>query len=133
MLKINRSERKKSTTAIIEGSRADALRAVLKRLGVNEVEYDSESGIITVCPVQTAECMNVDKLFMNDTYLGTTFCHKDDVYDEKVGEDVAVKKAMDNHKAAFKRAIVRWQVAMIKDIMKASSNTFEEALEKARK
>lgn len=132
MLKINRSERKKSTTAIIEGSQYDAIFKVMKRLGVNHVDID-ENGELNLCPVQVAERMNIPKLFMNPIYTGTTFCDERDTYDEAVGEDVAVKKAMDNHKAGFTRAIKRWQTAMIRMVIDVNPETFKEACDRAIK
>lgn len=132
MLKINRSDRKKSTTAIIDNSEYDALFKVMKRLGVNHIGYD-EFGKLCICPTQVAECMHVDKLFMNPVYTGTTYCDERDVYNEEIGEDVAVKKAMDNHKAGFTRAIKRWQTAMIRMIIDASPETFVESYDRAMK
>ena len=130
MLKINRSDRKKSTTAIIDNSEHDALFKVMKRLGVKHIGYD-EFGNLCICPTQVAECMKIDKLFMNPVYTGTTYCDERDTYDEKVGEDVAVKKAMANHKEAFTKAIKRWQTAMIKMVLDVYPETFDEAYRKA--
>ena len=69
---------------------------------------------------------------MASKYVGTVTCREGDDFDAKVGESLAVKKAMDNHKAGFKKAIIRWQAAVLKDIIRVSPKTFDEALAKAK-
>ena len=69
---------------------------------------------------------------MTNKVVGTVRCDDRDTYSAEVGEAEAVKKAMSNHNRAFKKALTRWQIAMLKDIIAVSPDTFEEALHTVR-
>ena len=95
--------------------------------------YDIYEKLLKEKGVKTAEDIaKLDEAFMADKYVGTVTCREGDVFDAKAGEGFAVKKAMDNHKNAFAKAIIRWQTAMLKDIIRVSPKTFGEALKKAQ-
>lgn len=124
MLDVYRNNTKKTTTAVIENSELDALRHISKKIGL---DLESDDYLIE----NDSDVLCLDTLLMSDKYTGTVTCAESDEYSDKVGEDMAVKKAMNNHRNGFKRAIVRWQTAMIKKILGASPETFSEALQKA--
>ena len=131
MLRIFKNDTKKTTTALIENSSYDALLRVLKRLGVKDYQYDADTNQLIINPCEVADAFKLGVLEMNDKISGTVTYDERDTYDEKVGESLAVKKAMDNHKRAFLKALKRWQVVMIKNIMEVSPETFREALQEA--
>jgi phosphotransferase system IIB component len=118
MLDIYRNEAKKTTTAVIKGSKQDAVNHIAKRLKIT-TKFE-------------AKIYNLGAAIMQDKYSGTVTCDERDTYDAAVGEDEAVKKAMDNHKNGFTKAILRWQVSMIKKIKNISPETFDEALNKVK-
>lgn len=115
MFNIETNNKTKQTKAFVNGCENDALVHIEKRTATTYLAVHSEEA--TMC----------------DTYSGTVVCHADDVYDEKVGESEAVKKAMRNHNTAFKKALIRWQAAVLKDVIAASPETFEQALHKVYK
>lgn len=136
MLQIFTNNKKKSTTAIINGCGTDALerigRTILGRhpeCVVDEESLDKKSMHIQVA-IQSLP--NGAKAIMSNKIAGTVRCSDQDEYKEEVGESEAVKKAMSNHNKAFKKALIRWQVAMLKDIMAVSPETFDEALHKVK-
>jgi hypothetical protein len=116
MLDIYVNEKKRTTTAVIEDSEADAIKHIAKRL---KVPYKLP---------KNRKVFSLDAAIMSNKYSGTVTCDERDTYDAAVGEDEAVKKAMDNHKRGFVKAITRWQTVMIKRIKAVSPETFEEAL-----
>lgn len=120
MLNIYKDKEKQTTTAVIAKSANDASSRIVKRLGLSKIDIYLLSDYI---------CL--DKAKMNKTYSGRVHCDERDTYDEAVGADKAIKKAMDNHNRAFKRAIIRWQVAMLKKIKTVSPETFDEAMTKS--
>jgi len=130
MLRIFKNDTKKTTTALIENSSYDAFLRVLKRLGVKDYNYDADTNQLVVNPCVVANALKLELLEMNDKISGTVKYDERDIYDEKVGESLAVKKAMENHNKSFNKALKRWQVAMLKLIMDVSPETFEEALHK---
>lgn len=134
MLDIYRNNSKKTTTAVINDSTFDAVKHIARKLGINTDSYDDCDSCEEMQMCENLEiCMRVpcaDKAIMNKRYSGTVTCDDRDTYDEAVGEDEAVKKAMANHNRGFMKAIVRWQSALIKQAIDVSPETFEEALKK---
>lgn len=134
MLDIYRNNSKKTTTAVIKDSTFDAVRHIARKLGVDVDEYDKYDDCEEMQMCENLEiCMRVpcaDKAIMNKRYSGTVTCDDRDTYDEAVGEDEAVKKAMANHNRGFVKAIIRWQSALIKQVIDVSPETFDEALKK---
>ena len=141
MLDIYRNNSKKTTTAVIKDSTFDAVRHIARKLGVDLGIYDIYNdcddcdGCEDCSKMKMYEnieiCRQVpcaDKALMNNRYSGTVTCDDRDTYDEAVGEDEAVKKAMANHNRGFMKAIVRWQSALIKQAIDVSPETFDEAL-----
>lgn len=124
MLDIFRNSKKKTTTAVIKDSAYDAVNHIEKKLGL------IADGDLLEPEVAAVFEPSLSKAIMNNTYTGTVRCDERDTYDEAVGEDEAVKKAMANHKNGFTKAIVRWQAAAIKRIIEVSPETFDDALRK---
>ena len=121
MLDIFRNSKKKTTTAVIKDSAYDAVNHIEKKLGL------IADGDLLEPEVAAVFEPSLSKAIMNNTYTGTVRCDERDTYDEAVGEDEAVKKAMANHKNGFTKAIVRWQAAAIKRIIEVSPETFDDA------
>lgn len=119
MLNIYKDKEKQTTTAVVTKSEHDARSRIVRRLGLSSLDI-----------YFIGDYLCLDKTKMNKTYSGTVHCDERDTYDEAVGVDKAVKKAMDNHNRAFMRAIIRWQVAMLKKIKSVSPETFDEAVTK---
>ena len=132
MLDIYRNNSKKTTTAVIKDSTFDAVKHIARKLGIDVDEYDKYDDCEEMQMCENLEiCMRVpcaDKAIMNKRYSGTVTCDDRDTYDEAVGEDEAVKKAMANHNRGFVKAIIRWQSALIKQVIDVSPETFDEAL-----
>lgn len=121
MLNIYKDKEKQSTTAVVTKSEYDARSRIVRRFGLSKLDIHL-----------IGDYLCLDKTKMNRTYSGTVHCDERDTYDEAVGADKAIKKAMDNHNRAFKNAIIRWQVAMLKKIKTVSPETFDEAVTKAK-
>ena len=138
MARIFENKEKRANTAVLEGCNYDAIKHLCKKgiFGENtyaeQFESDDEYGYIIVHG-DISEAMMFKHLDMKTKYTGTVVCDERDEYDSAIGESLAVKKAMDNHHAAFIRTIKRWQVAMLKKIYDANPDTFEEALTKFKK
>ena len=132
MLDIYRNNSKKTTTAVIKDSTFDAVKHIARKLGIDVDEYDKYDDCEEMQMCENLEiCMRVpcaDKAIMNKRYSGTVTCDDRDTYDEAVGEDEAVKKAMANHNRGFVKAIIRCQSALIKQVIDVSPETFDEAL-----
>lgn len=124
------NKEKQTTSAVLKDTAFDAVEAIARRMGV---EIDGcTCGCIYGVEMDLSD-IALDKAVMHDRYSATVKVHGDDVFNEDEGEKRAVKKAMDNHKDAFTRALTRWQVAMLKKIKSVSPETFDKALEKANK
>lgn len=124
MLRIFRNDEKKTTTAIIEDCEYDAINTITKRLYgkriVDEHRYE---------PISLEKYVpSIDEALMSPKYCGTVACDERDEYNEKVGESQAVKKAMANHNDSYNRALLRWQVAILRKIREVSPDTFAAAL-----
>lgn len=129
MLRTFFNKAKGTTTAIAEDCEFDAMRHIDKVY--NAQVGGATNGCCPVCRPQI-EVPRLEEAYMSNKYAGVVTVREDDVFDEKVGENLAVKKAMENHKNGFRKAIIRWQVAMIKDIIRVSPATFDEAVTKAK-
>ena len=131
MLKIFRNSKKQTTVAVIEKCGTDAVAHIGKVMAARH-QFSLNKGNCKRCEqVRFAYKMipNADKANMVDTIKATVTCDARDTYSEAVGESEAVKKAMANHKRAYVKALKRWQVAMLKDIMAVSPETFREAVQ----
>lgn len=118
MLEIIENKEKKATTAILKGCALDAAKRVGKRLDIRNNE-----GEACICCIP-----HVEELIMTNKIVGTAKPLGDDKFDESVGKAKAIRKATKNHKSAFTKALKRWQVAMLRDIIAVSPETFEDAL-----
>lgn len=116
MLDVYHNEAKRVTTAVIKDTEYDAFNLIAKRFLTGEEEYYGE------------EIPCADSAIMCNRYSAIVTCDERDKYDTAIGEDMAVKKAMDNHNRGLKKAILRWQAAMIKKVREVSPETFEAAL-----
>lgn len=125
MLEISRDSNKKSTTAVIENARHDALNHVHKVFNSYSVNHQKseDAEAISKCPCG-------DKLLMSDKFYGTVSLDPRDEYDEHVGESLAVKKAMGNHNRSYHNALKRWQVQMLKLVYAANPVTFMQSVDK---
>lgn len=135
MLKTFKNNEKKSTVAVIEDCGADAVARIGKVMAARHHFNLNNRGCKRCENVQFAIKMvpNAKEAEMSNTIKATVTCDERDTYDAVVGESEAVKKAMANHKKAFLKALTRWQVAMLKDIIAVSPETFETALRKVHK
>ncbi len=129
MLRTFSNEAKGTTTALVEDCMFDAMRHIDK---IYNAQLSGDVSGYCECCRPTIEVPRLEEAVMADKYVGTVTCREGDDFDAKAGESFAVKKAMDNHKNAFAKAIIRWQAAMLKDIIRVSPKTFEEALKKAQ-
>ena len=137
MARIFENKEKRANTAVLEGCNYDAIKHLTKRgiFGTEAKVHEYEIDGVKVIDINAdlTEAMSFSCLDMKGRYTGTVVCDERDEYESAIGESLAVKKAMDNHHAAFIRAIKRWQVAMLKKIYDANPDTFEEALTKFKK
>lgn len=129
MLRVFFNEAKGTSTALVEDCEFDAMRHIDKI-------YNAQVGGATngCCPAcrPTVEVPRLEEAYMSNKYTGTVTVREGDTFDKKTGESLAVKKAMANHKGAFRKAIIKWQTAVIKDIMRVSPDTFDESVAKAK-
>lgn len=111
------------TKAIVKGCKDDAFNRVCKRVGLFKPTSKKIAPLIYAYN---------DELEMNDKYCATVKCSFPDKYDNKVGESEAVRKAMINHNNAFRRAIKRWMIAIIKDIKQVDPDIFNDVINEIR-
>ena len=130
MLKIFENTKKKSTIAVVENCEMDAVAKIARQIAAsNNIVLNPEKNRRTESIRFAKKCVpHAEKARMPKSIKATVTCDSRDTYNAKVGEAEAVKKAMSNHNKSFKKAIKRWQVAMLKDIIAVSPETFEEAL-----
>lgn len=130
MLKTFKNVEKKATIAVIEDCSMDAVARIGKVIAArNKVKLDKDickryEQIKFACRLVP----NSKSALMSESIKAIVTCDERDTYDEAVGEREAVKKAIANHKRAFLKALKRWQVAMLKDVIAVSPETFKEAL-----
>lgn len=129
MLRVFFNEIKGTTTAMVEDSEFDAMRHIDKVY--NAQVGGASNKCCAMCRPQI-EVPRLEEAYMANKYVGTVTVREGDTFDKTTGENLAVKKAMDNHKNAFRKAIIRWQTAMLKDIIRVSPATFDEAVTKAK-
>lgn len=135
MLKTFKNKEKKETIAIIENCQADAI-AHIGRIMAARHQVNLNRGNCKRCEQVKFACKlvpGVRDAEMTNVIKATVTCDARDEYNEAVGESEAVKKAMGNHKKAFLKALTRWQVAILKDVIAVSPETFEDALKKVHK
>lgn len=134
MLKIFRNTKKQTTVAVIENCGTDAVAHIGKVMAARHQIALNKGNCKRCEQVRFAYSMvpNTNRATMVDTIKATVTCDARDTYSEAVGESEAVKKAMNNHKKAFLKALKRWQVAMLKDIMAVSPETFDDALQEVK-
>lgn len=129
----------KTTTAVLENCQDEAVAYVEKRLSNWYIE---EEFMADVCEFVFAsehqdmfkgskfEIPHKEALKIPEKIRATVRLNPVDRYNKKVGQLYAKEKAMENKKSALRKAIKRWQIAMLKDIMAINPETFKEALEK---
>lgn len=134
MLKIFRNSKKQTTVAVIEDCQTDAI-AHIGRIMAARHQVNLNRGDCKRCEQIrfASKCIpGVREAEMPNVIKATVTCDARDEYNEAVGESEAVKKAMSNHKKSYLKALKRWQVAMLKDIIAVSPETFEDALHTVR-
>jgi protein-arginine kinase len=137
---------KEATTALIKNSSADAQRLILKRLGLTEnMKYvdllDLDEGIDDLSQldlfnhlgVSFEDAIELKKALMPKTISATVRCHNGDTYDEKTGRDMANEKVISNFNKSLKKAVARWQRAMLNKIRSVDPETFNSVLEEFKK
>lgn len=142
MIKVVKDVKSKRTKALIKDSKLDAIASIGKTLGTsthNGRELAKAHGIEfnTVCKrdayIEFAQkCVPNSSEALMTNLEATAICYPEDDYNTQVGENEAVKKVLNHHRTSFYKAIKRWQVAMLKDIIAVSPETFEEALHEVR-
>lgn len=131
MLKTYVNENEQTTVAVAEDVEMDAVMHILKVMP--EICYGAEEEVECGIPGVTRinlRAFNLSGALINGPIKGIVKCHEGDTYDVAVGKNEAVKKAMNNHNKAFKRALKNWQIAILKRIREVSPDTFEEAVYK---
>lgn len=127
MLKIFRNINEKTTTALVEDAKFDAVNHILKcyKNALHNSVTDVYLSYVNEDDIPFSECAN-----MNSVYRGVVKCDTRDIYSDEVGESEAVKKAMTNHNKAFNKALLRWQIKMLKFVKDVNPSTFYKAIEK---
>lgn len=120
-VRVYENKSKKSTTAVLQDVQFDAIFKILKVL--NSHNHDLQG----ICEVP-----NLESALIPTKIVATTVCHAGDEFDSDEGRKVAIKKVMKKHNLSFRKALKRWQIAMLKDIIAVSPDTFEEALHTVR-
>lgn len=135
MLKTFKNEEKRSTIAVIEDCQTDAIAHIGRIMAARHLVNLNRGNCKRCEQIKFAsKCIpGVREAEMPNVIKATVTCDARDEYNEAVGESEAVKKAMSNHKRVFLKALTRWQVAMLKDIIAVSPETFEDALKKVHK
>lgn len=114
-----------TTVGIITEAEVDPMKRVLRRLGITAKKGPGEW-------LETIErFMHLDKLIIDDKFVGVAKLHEADTYDLDTGKKISVEKAKKKYDKAVDNAIKDWQIAMIKEIHRANPDTFAEAMTKA--
>ena len=127
MLRIFRNIDEKTTTALVDDAKIDALNHILKCY--KNALHNSVNDVYLSC-VNEEDIPFSEYANMNNVYRGIVKCDTRDTYSEEVGESEAVKKAMANHNKAFNKALLRWQTKMLKFVRDINPSTFYTAIEK---
>ena len=111
-----------TTVGIITESETDAIKRVLRRLGIKIDRGPNEMA-------RTMQnFMHLEKLFVDDKFVGVAKLNEADTYDLDTGKKIAVGKAKRQYDKALTNAIRDWQVAMLKEIHRANPETFKDAI-----
>lgn len=127
MLRIFRNIDEKTTTALVEDAKLDAVNHILKHY--KNVLRNSDNDVYISC-INEDDIPFSEYANMNNVYRGVVKCDDRDEYSNEVGESEAVKKAMTNHNKAFNKALLRWQIRMLKFVKDINPSTFYKAIEK---
>lgn len=133
MLKVHEDKKKKTVAVVLSGGSSDALMHVVKRLDLQDsgFKYNTAANDKFLDNViMVADKLHLNELFMPDRNSGLARCYEDDIYDTEVGKKVALEKAERNYERSFRKAIIRWQVAVLRDVYRISPRTFKEAVDK---
>jgi hypothetical protein len=132
MVHFYENEGKKVVTAVIKDSKDDAKIQVIKRLGLSNEFIESEVGLGYVSCCDISPVLKLDTLEMPNTVSATVHVQEGDTYDRQVGRDAANDKVIKNFESSKKKALIRWQLAMLKQIKNVSPETFDEAFAKLK-
>lgn len=111
-----------TTVGIITEAEVDPMKRVLRRVGI---KVDRGPGEMA----RTMQnFMHLEKLFIDDKFVGVAKLHEADTYDLDTGKKIAVGKAKKKYDNAVTRAIKDWQVAMLREIHRANPETFRDAI-----
>lgn len=127
MLKTFISKDGKTTVAVIEGSKYDAVKKVAKKLHLGDVICEGSS--ISFSNIEGSELpklLRLDMLIMSDRYVGKVICNDKDELNDEVGRAEAIRKVKQHYSSSMNRAILHWQKAMMKKIETANLETFKE-------
>lgn len=130
MLKTYVNENEQTTVAVAEDVEMDAVMHILKVMPEISYGAEEEVGCAFGATRINMRAFTLSSALINGPIKGIVKCHEGDTYDAEVGRNEAVKKAMNNHNKAFKRALKNWQIAILKRIREVSPDTFEEAVYK---
>lgn len=111
-VKVLVNDEKKVTTAVVEGCELNAIERIEKVLKGRDLTR------------------NFKKALLPEKINAKTTCLECDTFDEKEGRRLAINKVMEKHNRAFKNALMRWQVAMLRDIQAVSPETFKDAVDR---
>jgi len=110
---------KETTAAVINDCDFDAVNRIMKRLGADLEDV--------LCDKQNI--LHVKDAIMPCKIRGKVKRNSEDEYDEAIGRQEAIKKAIKKHNERFLRALCKWQAQMLKEIRDVSPETFEKALD----
>lgn len=130
MLKTYVNEKEQTTVAVAEDAEMDAVMHILKVMPEIRYGAEEEVGCAFGATRINMRAFTLSSALINGPIKGIVKCHDGDTYDAEVGRNEAVKKAMNNHNKAFKRALKNWQIAILKRIREVSPDTFDDAARK---
>ena len=114
----------KMTKAFIDKADMDAMLRVLTKVFGNKENIPTDRNVVKALK----RALNLEACIMNLTYSGSVLCRPEDTYNEKIGESLAVKKAMRNHHESFTKKLKAWQIIMLTKVYEVSPETFESAV-----
>lgn len=98
------NEEKRSVTAILEGTKFDAVNRINNRLRETDWEIDPYGAL--------------SKFLMPNKFVATVKCDERDVFNEQFGRDRAKKVVMDNYYKSMNKRIRHFEVSLRDTVQK---------------
>lgn len=81
--------------------------------------------------VDPSKMISLDRLYLSDSYVGKSTCHPEDHFDEKLGMQIAARRALNKYNAAKHSKLVLFEDLVLgkiqTELMNEETKTFNRA------